>query len=249
MNATRLPGKVLKRVMGKTLLEHLLKRLQRAWTLDAIVVATTTNPADDAIARLLQRQKTLCFRGSEQDVLDRYYRAAKEFGIGDVVRITADCPLMDPAVVDVVVGAYEKKKRRLAYVSNINPPTFPDGMDVEVFSFNALEEAWNKARLPSEREHVTPYIRNHPDKFPSFNVAAPRDLSAFRLTVDEPRDLALIRRIFWTLYPKKRLFRLEDIVRLLHHEPRLVGINAGIVRNEGMLKSLEEDKRFSRQPV
>ena len=244
MNATRLPGKVLKKVAGKTLLEHLVLRLREAKTLGKIVVATTVNPKDKVIENEAERIGIRSFPGDEEDVLDRYYQAAKKFGADAVVRITADCPLMDSGVVDLVVGEYKKAGGKYDYVSNIDPPTYPDGMDLEVFSFQALEKAWQEAELPSEREHVTPFIRDHPKFFRKKNVESDKDYSALRLTVDEPDDLKLVKIIFERLYPKNQRFSLNDIIRLLEQEPDLAMINAHINRNEGMIKSLLSDKKF-----
>jgi len=246
MGATRLPDKVLKEVCGKTLLEHLFLRLAMCKTIDNVIVATTDSPNDDAVAELTTSLGRLVYRGSEQDVLDRYYQAAKKCGADTIVRITADCPLMDSRIVDMVVERFVRGKGKHHYVSNINPPTYPDGMDVEVFSFTALERAWREGKLPSEREHVTPYIRNHPEFFSTTNVAHPVDLSAFRLTVDEPRDLELITQILNSLYPTNPTFSMEDTMQLLHARPELLSINSDIKRNEGMKKSLGEDKKFGK---
>lgn len=240
--ATRLPGKVLKRVCGKTLLEHQITRVRRAKELGGIIVATTKEKRDDGIARLVKKMNIPCFRGIEDDVLDRYYEAARNFQIKEIVRITGDCPLIDPAIIDLVLRFYRRSKKKFDYLSNVRPPTFPDGMDVEVFPFPVLEEAWKKATLPSEREHVSSYIANHPQHFRLGNVADKKDFSYLRLTVDEPRDLLLVRKIFHFLYPAKPQFTLGDILHLLEKRPDIVLLNAGIMRNEGYLKSLEQDK-------
>jgi spore coat polysaccharide biosynthesis protein SpsF len=179
-----------------------------------------------------------CFRGSEDDVLDRYYKAAHVYQIGQVVRLTADCPLLDPQVVDEVVGVFQGSA--YAYVSNINPPTYPDGLDTEVFSWAALATAWQQARLRSEREHVTLYIRNHPETFHLGNVTHQPDLSELRWVVDERRDLAFIRAIYDHL--GERPFGLDDVLQVLRQHAELQELNANILRNEGLLKSLAEDK-------
>src|SRR3989344_1774144 len=198
--STRFPKKDLKKVCGKTLLEHLMERLGRAKLVDKIIIATTTRRGDDAIVKLTQKAKVGYFRGSEEDVLDSYYQAAKKFKADIVVRITGDCPVVDPEIVDRVIGFYLKNKTKLDYVSNTNPPTYPDGLDVEVFPFWVLEQTWWEAKLKSEREHVTPYVRNNPKIFRSGNVRGSKDFSHLRLTVDQIEDWNLIEKIFLRLY-------------------------------------------------
>lgn len=240
MGSTRLPGKVLKKVGGKTLLEHMTLRARRAKTLSAMVIATTNRPEDDVIVTIAKKLGVPCFRGSERDVLDRYYRAAKRHGAKTVVRLTGDCPLMDPALIDRVVGLYLKHKNRFEYVSNIHPPTFPDGMDVEVFSFKALKRAWKEATLKSEREHVTPYIYTHPKIFRIKNVEQGNDTSGIRLTVDTLEDLTLMRKIYSALYKENNYFGLQDVLTFLKQNPRLSLCNRHIPRNEGYAKSLRD---------
>ncbi len=244
-HATRLPGKVLKRVAGKTLLEHLIIRLRRAKTLQSIIVATSERPGNEKIVAVAKKLGVLSFAGSEDDVLDRYYQAAKHFKADTIVRITADCPLMDPAVVDKVVNFYKRNQKKFDYVSNVRPPTFPDGMDVEVFSFEVLERSFREAKFPSEREHVTAYIGKHPEVFRIGNVTMKPDLSKLRLTVDEPADFRLASKIFRTLLLWKPNFTLADIVNLLAVHPELLRVNAGINRNEGYITSLKEDNALS----
>ena len=239
MGSTRLPGKVMKIVLGKPLLWQEIARLRRTPLLRKVIVATTENQADDIVVSLAQRMRIPYFRGSEDDVLDRYYQAAKTFGVSTVVRITGDCPLIDPAVVNDTIRFF--RSRKFDYVSNVNPPTFPDGMDAEVFSFRALRKAWREASLPSEREHVTSFIWKHPRRFKIGNFASPKSYAHIRLTVDDPKDLILVKKIFYRLYPRKRFFTLQDIVQLLEAQPGLLKINAGTRRNEGYLKSLKKD--------
>lgn len=242
MNSTRLPGKVLRLILGKPTLEHEILRVKRARHIDEIILVTTTKAADDPLVGLAKRLKIKFFRGSEEDVLDRYYRAAKLFRADHIIRITGDCPLIDPAVIDKVAGFYLRKKNKYDYVSNVHPPTFPDGMDVEVFSFKALASAWQEARLPSEREHVTPYIRKRPRKFRLANIVSTVKLPPLRLTLDNPEDLVLIRKIFRYLYPRKRYFALSDVLSLFQKKPELKFINTRLMRNEGFIKSLRHDK-------
>ena len=244
LGSTRLPGKVLKKILGKPMLERMIERLKRSKTIDKIVIATTDNPEDKKVADLAKKIGIDYYQGSENDVLDRYYRAAKKFKTGDIiVRLTGDCPLMDSRVVDQVVNFYKKNKKKFDYVSNVRPPTFPDGMDMEVFSFESLERAWQNAELQSEREHVTAYIYKHPEIFRIGNLHYKKDFSNLRLTVDNKEDLMLVRKIFQILYKKNNNFTLEDILELSENQPAIFLINRHIQRNEGYFKSLEKEKK------
>ena len=238
MASTRLPGKVMADVVGKPLLYHVVKRAQQARTLGLVAVATTDRPADDRIAQYCAEIGVPCFRGNEEDVLDRYYHAAKHFGATVIVRLTADCPFLDPVIVDKVVrvfasGAYD-------FVSNTHPPTYPDGLDTEVFRWEALERSWREARLRSEREHVTAYMWKHPELFRLANVENDVDLSALRWTVDEPQVLEFVRRAYSHLGVTP-CFGLAEVLVLLREHPELAAVNVGIERNEGYQKSLRED--------
>jgi spore coat polysaccharide biosynthesis protein SpsF (cytidylyltransferase family) len=242
MGSTRLPGKVLLPIVdNKGALELMLERVRRAKRLQKIVVATTTSPSDDRIVDLCKRLGYDCFRGSEVDVLDRYYRTALAFGSPEViVRLTADCPLHDPVIIDKVVSQFLDSK--VDYGSNVDPPTFPDGLDIEVFSFSVLEKVWKEARLKSEREHVTPYIRKHTDMFKIATVECEKDLSGHRWTLDEKEDYEFIKHIYKNLYKKNPAFGMEDVLELLERQPELEEINKHISRNEGYQKSLKEDR-------
>jgi spore coat polysaccharide biosynthesis protein SpsF len=237
MSSTRLPGKVMADIAGKPMLQRVVERVERATKLHGIVVATSSNPEDDPVEELCRKLATSCFRGSEPDVLDRYYQAALQHQVYCIVRLTADCPLADPQVIDRVIGAYIPGEHD--YVSNIDPPTFPDGLDTEVFSFSALERAWCNATLRSQREHVTLYIRSHPELFRLANVANECDLSNLRWVVDEVRDLEFVREVYRKL--GSGAFFTEDVLKLLREEPNLKAINSTITRNEGLLKSLAQD--------
>jgi spore coat polysaccharide biosynthesis protein SpsF (cytidylyltransferase family) len=237
VGSSRLPGKVLADLAGKPMLLRVVERVGRARSIARVVVATSRAAGDDAIAALCAGAGVSCSRGSEEDVLSRYADAARAFGADPVVRITADCPLIDPGIVDRVVGAYAAGG--VDYASNIDPPSFPDGLDVEVFSAAALAKADGEARLRSEREHVTLYIRNHPESFRKRNVDSGRDLSSRRWTVDEPADLAVARAIYERL--GSQAFGMDEVLRLLEDEPEIARGNAGIARDEGLAKSLRED--------
>jgi spore coat polysaccharide biosynthesis protein SpsF len=240
MGATRLPGKVLKEAAGKPLLWHLINRLQKCKSLDEIVVGTTTNESDRKIIEFCKQNTIHYFAGSEKDVLDRYYQAAKSFNADSIVRITADCPVIDPQIVDEVTNEYVEKGYDVCGLSG----GFPDGLDVTVFSFETLEDTWKNAKLPSEREHVGPYMSKHPEKFKSGEYVKFDNLGHHRWTVDEENDLRFIREIFSRLYEPGKIFLTEDILNLLEREPELSKINEGIVRNEGYIKSLKEDEEF-----
>ncbi|MEM2679660.1 MAG: glycosyltransferase family protein [Candidatus Hadarchaeales archaeon] len=240
VGSTRLPGKVLKEICGKPMLWYVIERVKRARLINEIVVATTTNAEDDEIVKIAEQCRVKTFRGSEDDVLDRYYRAAKEFKADVVVRITADCPLIDPEIVDKTVEFFLKGD--FDYVSNTVRPTFPDGLDVEVFSFDALKKAWENATKLSEREHVTPYIRKHPEKFKIGSFEAEHDLSHLRWTVDREEDLRFVREVYERI--GKEIFHMQDVLELLREHPELAEINRGIKRNEGYEKSLREDREI-----
>ena len=240
MGANRLPGKVLAEIAGRPMLWHVVNRVRIARSVDKVVVATSNRSSDDAVAEFCVQNDIEFFRGHETDVLDRFYQTARHFNADVVVRITADCPLIDPQVVDKVVSTY--LEGGYDYVTNTLRSTYPDGMDVEVFSLAALEKAWREARLPAEREHVTPYLRAS-GRFRVFNVENEVDLSKrnLRWTVDEPADLEFVRAIYARLGGDKQPFGLSDILELLDKEPDLMQINSAIIRNEGYYKSLASE--------
>jgi len=228
MGSTRLPGKVLREVLGKPLLEYQLERLARVRSSDMVVVATTDKEQDKPIVDLCRRLGVLFFRGPEEDVLARYYLAAREFGAEIVARITADCPIIDPAVVDQVFRFYLDHAGEYDYVSNARRRTYPRGMDTEVFSFHALEEAYREARREAEREHVTIFIYEHPERYSLGGVEYHQDYSRYRWTVDTEEDFQLIEKIITALYPKNPEFTLEDCLQLLAKYPEWEKINAHI---------------------
>ena len=240
VGSTRLPGKVLKKILGKTILEYGIERIQKAKYIKNIVIATPDKKRDLKIVKLVKKLGIDIYRGSEKDVLDRYYQAAKHFKTRHIARITSDCPIIDPQVIDAVAQRYLTSKAD--YCSNNLEDTFPDGQDVEIFSFAALKNAWENARLLSEREHVTPYIKKHPEKFKLASFKNKVDLSSKRWTVDEPNDFALIKAIIEALYPQNPDFQIKDVLRFLSKNPELEKLNQNIIRNEGYLKSLKEDK-------
>jgi spore coat polysaccharide biosynthesis protein SpsF len=223
--SSRLPGKVLKTIAGKTLLQIHLDRLSRTRLVEKIVVATTVEPADTAIAELVSGLGCEYFRGSEMDVLDRYYQAARVYEPEYIVRVTSDCPLIDPAVVDDVITALIASGSD--YASNCFDRTFPDGMDAEAFRFSALERAWQEASIQRQREHVTPYIVENSDQrggnlFHAASVRYGEDFSGFRLTIDYPEDFALLQVLVGRLGPDLGWRSYADF---LAQNPDVFGIN------------------------
>jgi spore coat polysaccharide biosynthesis protein SpsF len=230
MSSTRLPGKIMRKVLGKSLLEYHIERLQQVKEVEEAVVATTNNSVDDTIVDMCEHLRVSSFRGSEEDVLSRYHAAASEYHADTVVRVTSDCPLIDPAVVDQVIRAYKSRKSGEVYASNNLRRTYPRGMDCEVFSFEVLAEAAREATEPSDREHVTPFIYRQPERYGLINVTYDRDCSNHRWTVDTPEDFELIKRILENLYPDKPAFTLEDILRLMEDNPDWLELNRHIVQ-------------------
>ena len=228
MTSTRLPGKVLMKVMGKPLLEYQIERLRRVNLADEIVVATTTTATDRPIVDLCKQLKVSCFRGSENDVLARYCEASSLHLADVVVRVTSDCPVIDPAVVTEVIRYYHDHQDCCDYVSNALQDTYPLGMGVEVFSSKVLHEAFLEATSAPEREHVTPFIYCHPERYRIENMAFSENMSHHRWTVDTSEDFDLVRRIIEALYPANKAFTLDDIVELLDSHPDLAKINAHV---------------------
>ncbi|HMK53197.1 MAG TPA: hypothetical protein VK444_00275 [Methanobacteriaceae archaeon] len=238
MGSTRFPGKIMKLILGKPVLWHVVNRTSLANNLKEIIVATTIEKEDDVIYEFCLEQNIPVFRGSKEDVLDRYYQCAKEYSVDHVVRITSDCPLHDPKVIDRVVQIY--LDNNYDYVTNALENTYPDGIDLEVFTFKALEEAWQKSTLKSDREHVTPYIR-HQEKFKIRNVTADKNYPPYRLTVDYPEDYEFIKQLYDGI--GKEIFYLDDIKEFLDSHPALLEINQHIRPNEGYTISLVEDAK------
>jgi spore coat polysaccharide biosynthesis protein SpsF len=224
VGSTRLPGKVLKELAGEPMLARCVNRVRRAQMLDEVVVATTVQKADEAIVQLCAERAWPCFRGSEDDVLDRYYQAAIAYQADVVVRITSDCPLIDPQVVDRVVGEFLDRQPQVDYASNTSlKRTFPRGLDTEVICSSALERAWRKDHNPAWREHVTPYIYRHPNMFRLHNVENPVDYSRMRWTVDTPEDLAFVLRVYEHFWHDR--FSWLDVLAALEEHPEWLAIN------------------------
>ena len=229
VGSTRLPGKVLKKICGKTVLEHDIDRLRRIKNIDEIIIATTTLKRDNAIVKECERLGVKCFRGSEEDVLSRYYYAAKENNADVVVRVTSDCPLIDPEVSEKIIQYYLDNKDKYDYVSNTIERTYPRGLDTEVFRLKALEKAFNESKIQRDREHVTPYIWDNSDIFKLYYYKNDVDYSELRWTLDTEEDFQLINRIYGLLYPYMNSeFKFNDILNLYNDYPELKNINAHI---------------------
>lgn len=228
MTSTRLPGKVMKQVLGKPLLQYQIERLQRVKLADEIVIATTINQTDEPIIDLCNTLSVAHFRGSEDDVLTRYYGAATAHRADVVIRVTSDCPLIDPQVINQVIDYYLKNQSNYDYVSNSIKRTYPRGMDTEVFSFSVLQQAFLEATAPPDREHVTPFIHRQPERYSLGYVTYPEDCSHHRWTVDTPEDFELIQKIIEAVYPTQPSFTLEDCLRLLREDPNWYFINSHI---------------------
>lgn len=246
MGSSRFPGKVLEDLAGHPMIWHVVNRTRRAKNIHKVVIATTDRAIDDPIAQFCEQENVGCFRGSEQDVLDRFYQAAKANQADVIVRVTADCPLIDPAVIDKVMSRFERGD--CDYVCNVERYTYPDGLDTEVFSFAALKRAWREASKPSEREHVTPYLRT--DLFRTANVESeiPVSPTEYRWTVDHPGDLEFVRKVYAEFSKNSREFGLREILDLLKVRPDLATIQLETITNEGYYKSLYQQAEAGAAP-
>ncbi len=245
-SSTRLPGKVLKPILGHPMLSLQIERIQRSKKIEKLIVATSNDRSDNDIENLCINIQIPCFRGSLDDVLDRFYQTATQYKPEHVVRLTGDCPLIDPEIIDKVINFYFEGDFDYATNSMV-PYTFPDGLDVEVFSFTVLEKAWHEAILPSHREHVVPFIRQHPEMFKVGYYKNEVDLSHLRWTVDEPEDFEFVSQIYKELYPQNPTFITEDILELINRKPLLLEINSHVERNLVAKKSAETGKLFSKK--
>lgn len=239
MGSTRLPGKMMMNLAGKPVIEHVFNRVVFSTLANEIWLATTTDKNDDVLAQWAQNNNIKFYRGSEHDVLDRYYQAALQAKADVVVRVTGDCPLIDPVIMDKVIEEYINGD--YDYVSNIHPPTYPDGLDTEVFSFQTLKKAWQEAKLKSEREHVTPYIWNNFKFFKLKNVTADVDYSNYRWTLDTQADFDLIENIIIECERVRNQGGIFEIIEVLEKHPNWLKINSTHIRNEGYLKSVNNN--------
>ena len=229
MDSSRLPGKVLRDIHGKPMLAWVVERTRKASSVSEVMVATTSDPSDDMIEQVCRQMNVPCFRGNIYDVLDRYYQAAREAQADVIVRITADCPLIDAGLIDMVVQRFLEEK--VDFAANRLPPpyqrTYPIGLDVEVVSFTALQRAWQEAREKHEREHVLPYLYESPGRFKTLMVDHETDLGSYRWTVDTFEDLEFIQKLF-TLLPDTENFTWLDVLKIVEKNPQLSEINAGV---------------------
>lgn len=238
MTSTRLPGKVLMEVMGRPLLSYQIERLRLSKRINEIIIATTTNKEDDPIVELSQKETLKVYRGSENNVLDRYYQTAKKYKIEHILRITADCPLIDPNICDHIIKVYFNSGADYVHTGE----SFAEGFDCGIISFQTLSAAWHEAKLNSEREHVTLYIRNHPEKFNNIAFENETDDRDYRITVDEQKDFIVVKAILESLYKETKIFlSAREIKSFIDNNPDIYNLNVDIIRNEGLSKSLLED--------
>jgi spore coat polysaccharide biosynthesis protein SpsF len=230
--STRLPGKVLKKICGKPVLLLMLERLSKCKLLDEIIISTTVNKNDDPIVELAKNHGYKIFRGDEYDCLDRHYQAVKNSNPNIICKITPDCPLIDPKIVDEVIRYFLENKNKFDYVSNVHPATFPDGLDVEVFSNYVLEKTWKEAKDKEEREHTTTYMWKNPSLFRIGNVIMPNKENLFtkeRWTVDYPEDFKFVKAIYENLYDNGKIFLMNEILEFLTKRKDIKKINQHLI--------------------
>ena len=241
MGSSRLPGKTMMKLHNNSVtLDSVINQLSFSKLIEKVVIATTTLEEDDIIEQHCRKLNIPCFRGNSDDVLDRYFECATFFKIDVILRITSDCPLIDPEIVDQIIMKYQSGT--YDYFTNTLTRTFPVGTDAEIFSFDALKKSWENAKLPSEREHVTLFIRNKKMNFQLGNLEYTEDLSSHRWTLDRKEDLNLIQKIFSKI--DKTPILIDDVLNLFSNEPELIKINQNVPKNEGLLKSLKRDEEF-----
>jgi spore coat polysaccharide biosynthesis protein SpsF len=229
MSSSRLPGKVLMPILGKSLLYRMIERVQMTRHKVTVVIATSTDSKDDVIEQEAMAIGIPCYRGSLDNCLDRHYQAGKLYDADTVIKIPSDCPLIDPLIIDEVLDFYVNHAGEYDFVSNLHPATFPDGNDVEIMTMHCLEKTWKEASRPLELEHTTPYIWENPDKFRIANITwnTGKDYSmSHRFTIDYPEDYNFIKRVFEELYPAKVNFSCADILNLLEAQPQIYELNA-----------------------
>lgn len=227
--STRLPDKVMLPLAGKPLLVRMVERVQAAKLVGTVVVATTTDSQDDVIEQLCHEYGFHCFRGHPSDLLDRHMQAAKQFGGDTVIKIPSDCPLIDPSIIDKVIGYYIEHQEEFDFVSNLHPASYPDGNDVEIMPLAVLETAWREASLTMEREHTTPYIWERPDKFRIGSVLWETGMDysmSHRFTIDYKEDYLFIKEVYDQLFEVNPMFSLQDILSLLQNNPEVYEINS-----------------------
>lgn len=240
MSSTRCPGKVLKPLLDRTMIWHQWQRTEQAKSIDKFILATSTDKSDDSLADCFNLEKKLVFRGSLTNVLNRYYECARTYKATHIVRLTADCPLTDPVIIDKTVEFHFANNNDYTITHH-----FPVGISVEVCSFQALETAYYEAKLSSQREHVTLFIYQHPELFKLGKFSNKEDLSHLRWTVDYPEDFDFVSQVYKRLYPHNPKFNMQDVLHLLETNPELIEINKHMKHNEGLIKSLNEDRKMT----
>mgnify|MGYP001193271750 CR=1 FL=1 len=237
--SSRLPGKVLSKIQNQNMIWHVINRVKKIKSVQQIALITTNEDSDQILLDIAKEENIIGFAGDKTNVLNRHYQCALKIAADPIIRITSDCPVVDFSLVEDMLQFF--LKHNYDYVSNIYPPTYPDGLDIEIFSFQTLEKTSFGAKLTSEKEHVTTYIQNHPELFSIFNFENNEDLSNIRLTVDEKEDLELIQNLY-SIFSPNNDFGLNEIKDLLLKNPTLFRINSKYQRNEGHSQSLKEDK-------
>ncbi len=249
-SSTRLPNKVLLPLASKALFLRQAERIMASELKGTLVVSTTTNKEDDEIENICIDEGIYCYRGSSADLLDRHFQTAKLFNADVVVKIPSDCPLIDPIIIDDVIGAFLKSEGLFDYVSNLHPASYPDGNDVEVMTMEALSDAWKNATRALEREHTTPYIWENPDKFSIGNLklSGDKDYSiSHRWTIDYPEDYEFIKKVYDALFSANPLFGMNDVLELLHEQPELMKINGHLAGVNWYRNHLDELKTVSNE--
>ena len=245
MGSTRLPRKVLKKIMGKPMLWHLINRVKKSKYIDTIIIATTKDKKDDAIEDFANKYNLGIYRGSENDILDRYYNAARKYNADVIVRIWGDCPLSDPEIIDKTIEEFLTYKAD--YANNFSPPTFPVGMNVEIYSFNTLEQIWKEIKNPFFRDYPFEYFYANQESFRAIYVKNNVDLSDINWTVDYIEDFKLVTKIFEKLNSKDKVFNMKDILELVGKHPELSDINKGLERNIEYTADLKERRKVIKE--
>jgi len=234
----RYPNKVLAKIEGKSMIWHIINRLKKVKNAEKIILATTNYSEDDKLIKIANTNGIFSFRGPKNNVLKRFFQCASIFEANTIIRITGDCPLVDPKLIDKMI--YFFNSHNYDYVSNTIEPTFPDGLDIEIFSFSTLQKLLKKSKLKSEKEHVTSYLMKHQKQFKIYNYQNKTNLSHIRLTVDEKQDIKLIRKIYSQMKPLL-IFSSTHVLKLLKNQPNLLEINKNLNRNQGYTNSLKRD--------
>jgi spore coat polysaccharide biosynthesis protein SpsF (cytidylyltransferase family) len=246
LGSSRFPNKVIKPILGQPMICHILNRLSNSKMLEKIIVAIPDSDKNSVLEQILKQNDALYFFGNEQDVLDRYYKCAKFFNVDIIVRITADDPFKDSSIIDKAIDIFIEKSSDIDYVANCSydgsiRATYPEGLDVEVFSFSCLDKIWKSANKKSEREHVTPFLFNNKSKFKIAGFENNEDLSNYRWTVDYEIDYLFAKEVYSNLFHKNNNFLMNDIIKLLNQKKSLSKMNNNIVRHEGYKQSLKEE--------